>query len=95
MDEAERQAKGENIAEALQAANAAFAAEQATELAEAAADASVLAGVLIHPVGQLLEGFGFAGGDAEEIESTPNRFGLQAISNPLNKHFNRVTMITS
>ncbi|MDP1556366.1 MAG: 50S ribosomal L9 C-terminal domain-containing protein, partial [Hyphomonas sp.] len=37
-EEAERQAKGENIAEALQAANAAFAAEQATELAEAAAE---------------------------------------------------------
>ncbi len=37
-EEAERQAKGENIAEALQAANAAFAAEQASELAEAAAE---------------------------------------------------------
>ncbi len=37
-EEAERQAKGENIAEALQAANAAFAAEQAGELAEAAAE---------------------------------------------------------
>lgn len=37
-EEAERQAKGENIAEALQAANAAFAAEQAEELAEAAAE---------------------------------------------------------
>lgn len=37
-EEAERQRKGENIAEALQAANAAFAAEQAGELAEAAAE---------------------------------------------------------
>lgn len=37
-EEAERQARGENIAEALQAANAAFAAEQASELAEAAAE---------------------------------------------------------
>jgi len=37
-EEAERQGKGENIAEALQAANAAFAAEQAGELAEAAAE---------------------------------------------------------
>lgn len=37
-EEAERQAKGENIAEALQIANAAFAAEQAGELAEAAAE---------------------------------------------------------
>jgi large subunit ribosomal protein L9 len=37
-EDAERQGKGENIAEALQAANAAFAAEQAGELAEAAAE---------------------------------------------------------
>jgi large subunit ribosomal protein L9 len=37
-EEAERQAKGENIVEALQAANAAFAEEQAGELAEAAAE---------------------------------------------------------
>ena len=37
-EEAERQAQGENIVEALQAANAAFAEEQAGELAEAAAE---------------------------------------------------------
>lgn len=37
-EEAERQAKGENIVDALQAANAAFAEEQAGELAEAAAE---------------------------------------------------------
>lgn len=43
-EEAERQAKGEDIVAALQAANQAFADEQASELAEAAAERGELGG---------------------------------------------------
>ena len=61
--------------------------------AEAAADASVLAGVLIHPVGQLLKGLGFAGGRAEEIKVLLSPL---AESDALNdRHLNMVILVTN